>query len=342
MHRKIEEILTAAHLKDASDIHVASGEMVAVRLIGEISFLEELGVMTKIDVLSMVTSMLDQEALTILEDQKEHDFCHASANGNRYRCNVFYQKGLLSLSMRHIKNELLNLDEIGTPEKIKSLLTKKQGLILLSGPAGSGKSTTMAAMIDWINSNRTDRIIMIEDPIEYFIENKKCFISQREIHSDTKSFSNSIRAAMRQDPNIIVIGEIRDRETMEAVMRLCNSGHLVISTIHTSSSSQALYRILSMFPVGQHKAILSQLGDTLLGILNQRLVRSLNEKRIAIFEFMLANLAIKNAVRNGDIAQIENSIATGAIDGMQTFKHHIQHLALTGKINYAETISIVE
>ena len=326
----------------ASDIHIASGERIAIRKIGEILFLDDFGVVSQNDVLEILQSLLSAEKMIQLQNEKEHDFAYSHCDNLRYRCNAFYRRGMLSLSMRCIENKILTLDEIGTPDVVKNLLTKKQGLILLSGPAGSGKSTTMAAMLDWINSNRTDHIITIEDPIEYYIDNKNCFISQRELHSDTKSFSNSLKAAMRQDPNIIVIGEIRDRETMEAVLKLSNSGHLVISTIHTSSSAQTLYRILSMFPYDQHKTILSQLSETLLAILNQRLVQTLDSGRVAIFELLLANHAVRNAVRNGDIAQIENTLGTSAAEGMFTFKKYIEKLAHQQKINYLETLAIFE
>ncbi|NTW27691.1 MAG: PilT/PilU family type 4a pilus ATPase [Candidatus Moranbacteria bacterium] len=342
MQISLKQILAAASQANASDIHIASGEKVAIRTVGDICFLESFGVITKEAVQEIVQSLLDEKTFSLLQTQKEHDFSYSPSEQHRYRCNVFYRRGMLSLSMRAIEKKLLTLEEIGTPEKIQDLLLKKQGLILLSGPAGSGKSTTMAAMLDWINSNRTDHIITIEDPIEYYLENKNCFISQRELHSDTKSFANSLRAAMRQDPNIIVIGEIRDRETMEAVLRLCNTGHLVISTIHTSSASQTIYRILSMFPQEQHKIILSQFSEALLGILNQRLVPTKDSGRIAIFELLLANHAVKNAMRNQDIAQVENTIATSSTEGMLTFKNHIEQLFAQGKIDPIGALATIE
>jgi twitching motility protein PilT len=342
MNTQIETILQKAEAASASDIHLASGEPVAIRVDGEISFPPEFGTTTQEDVLSIIQALLTPETFQNLKQRKEYDFSYSHDEWHRYRCNVFYRKGALSLSMRRIKKKLLTLAEIGVPEQLTELLQKNQGLILISGPAGSGKSTTMAAMLDWINSNRKGHIVTIEDPIEYYFENKNCLISQREIDSDTNSFGDSLRAVMRQDPNIIIVGEIRDNETMETVLKLCSTGHLVISTIHTSSSSQTLHRILSLFPHERHKMILSQLSDTLLAIVNQRLVPTIDSELVAIFELMLANTAIKNAVRGGDIMQIENTILTSSKEGMLTFKRHIDQLALQGRLDRTKALSAIE
>ncbi len=334
MNMEIEKILDAARAANASDIHIASNEKIAFRINGEISFFPtpiENENISKEAVKIIIERMLSQQNIAF-SGKKELDFSYQRSDGTHYRCNAFYCKEMPSLSMRKINDSIPALDEIGTPEKIKELLSKKQGLILISGPAGSGKSTTMASMIDWINMHRTDHIITIEDPIEHHIESKKSFVTQRELHSDTQSFEHSLRAALRQDPNVIAIGEMRDRETIEAVFKLCSTGHLVISTVHAASASQTLYRILSAFPYEQHSIILSQLSDTLLGVLNQRIVPATDNKRLATFEFMIANHAIRNAIRGGDIAQIEHTIATSAQEGMITFDNHLDQLKLMKKI----------
>ncbi len=339
---QIETILEKAQQIKASDIHLASDEFIAVRTVGDISFLEEFGKTTQQDVLQMIQSLLSQQAFQQLQNRKEYDFSFSDNGLNRYRCNVFYRKGTLSLSMRCIEKKLLTLEEIGVPQQLTDLLKKNQGLILISGPAGSGKSTTMAAMIEWINSNKKGHIVTIEDPIEYYFENKSCLISQREMDNDTDSFSASLRAVMRQDPNVIVIGEIRDSETMEAVLRLCSTGHLVISTIHTSSSSQTIHRILGLFSHEKHPLILAQLSDALLAIANQRLAPTFESTRVAIFELLLSNIAIQNSIRNGDLTQLENTIKMGAGEGMLTFRKHIEQLALQGKIDHNRALLLTE
>ncbi len=338
----IETILEKAKQVSASDIHIASDELIALRTVGDISFLEEFGQITQQDVLQIIQSLVNQQTFEQLLNKKEYDFSFSDSNSNRYRCNIFYRKGKLSISIRCIEKEPLSLEEIGVPQQLTSLLKKNQGLILISGPAGSGKSTTLAAMIEWMNSNRKGHIITLEDPIEYYFENKNCLISQREINNDTASFGASLKAVMRQDPNVIIIGEIRDSETMEAVLKLCSTGHLVISTIHTSSSLQTLHRILGLFPHERHRMILSQLSDTLLAVVNQRLAPTLESKRVAIFELLLSNVAIRNIIRNGDLTQIENAIEMGFRDGMFSFKKHIEQLMLQGKIDYEKAIMLTE
>ena len=336
MNIELKTILDAANIFGASDIHINSDEKIAIRVSGVIYFPERLsdfGNLSKQKVKEIVEQLLAQQNM-VIADKQEIDFPYIHDNGTRYRCNAFYRKGALSLSMRKINTLIPTLAEIDAPEKIKEMLSKKQGLILISGPAGSGKSTTMASMVDWININRTDHIITIEDPIEHHLENKNCLITQRELHSDTQSFEHSLRAALRQDPNIIIIiGEMRDRETIEAVFKLCSTGHLVISTVHAASASQTLYRLLSVFPQEQHDIILSQLGETLIGILNQRLIPTIDRAQIATFELMISNQAIKNAIRNRDIAQIEHTIATNLAEGMVTFNNHLAHLKRMGKVD---------
>ncbi|EKE15703.1 MAG: hypothetical protein ACD_11C00110G0011 [uncultured bacterium] len=332
----LDEILQITEPLKPSDVHIASDECVAIRINGEIKLLNELGIISKENLEAIAVGLVGAEKLQKIEEtKKEFDFpySHNSNDGKtRYRCNIFYRKGELSISLRSITSTRQTLDEIGVPEKAQELLKKKQGLILVSGPTGSGKSTTMAAMIDWINENRANHIVTIEDPIEHHITNNKCLVTQREMHSDTESFESSLRAALRQDPDIVVVGEMRDRETIEAVLKLCSAGHLVISTTHAPSASQTLYRILGVFPQEQHSLILAQLGESLLGILNQRLITTIQNDRTAIFEFMNVNRAIKSAIMRGDIFQLDNSITTGLSEGMVTFEKYLNRLIFEGKI----------
>lgn len=332
MDISIKDIIELATSKSASDIHISSNERVAIRVDGEIKFVEEFGILSPEQVDLLKNEMINPSDMP-QNERKEIDFTFALDNDQKFRCNAFERKGMPSLSMRLIQKSIKSFEEIGLPEKLKELLLKKQGLILISGPAGNGKSTTMAAILDWISENRSDHIITIEDPIEHHLENKKSLVSQREIHRDTKSFEDSLRAALRQDPNVIAIGEMRDRETIESVLKLSSTGHLVISTVHASSVSQTIYRILSAFPQEQHSMILSQLAESLLSILSQRLVKNVDGQQLAVFEFMLSNFAIKNALRNGDMPQLEFSIETGMTEGMFTLKQHVTQLVQMGVLN---------
>ncbi|MDD2766643.1 MAG: PilT/PilU family type 4a pilus ATPase [Candidatus Moranbacteria bacterium] len=337
-----EAVLLLAQQENASDIHFSGNNRIAIRVNGSLVFLNYDTIDPKIAeeiILSLIsdTAVRDQFLL-----EKEHDFCFTHKNGVSYRCNAYYKNGYPSISMRCISGNVPSLDQIGAPQKIKSLIQKKQGLIFICGPTGQGKTTTMAAMINEMNKTRSEHILTLEDPIEYVFESEKCMISQRELHTDTLSFDKSLRAAMRQDPDIIVIGEVRDRETAEAVFKLVATGHLVISTVHSTNTAQTLYRIVRMFTPGERDLVLSQMADSLLGILNQRLIPTIDGNRTAIFELLLANWASRNAIRNGDIAQLENTIASSADEGMLTFEQSLSALIREGKVNYSDIASSLE
>jgi len=284
-------------------------------------------------ILSLINDASGRESF---RTNKEYDFCFSHTDGSMYRANAYYKNGSPAISIRLIKSEIPSLDALGVPSKIKELIAKKQGLIFICGPTGHGKTTTLASMIQEMNQTRSEHILMLEDPIEYVFESNKCMISQRELHTDTLSFEQSLRAAMRQDPDIIVIGEVRDRETAEAVFHLVATGHLVISTVHATDASQTLYRISRMFSAGERDMVLSQMADSLLGILNQRLVPTVDGERIAIFELLVANWASRNAIRNGDVAQLMNTLASSLTEGMVTFEQSVSELMRRGKIEFSD------
>ncbi|MBP5993582.1 MAG: PilT/PilU family type 4a pilus ATPase [Candidatus Moranbacteria bacterium] len=319
----------------ASDIHFSGQGRIALRVNGELEFLPYAAIASGIAeelIFGMITDASDRETL---RQTRELDFSFTHTNHVHYRCNAYYKNDNLSIAMRRINTLIPTLDQLGAPEKLHELIRERQGMILVCGPTGHGKTTTMAAMIEEINATRHDHILTLEDPIEHVFESKQCMVSQRELNTDTLSFEKSLRAAMRQDPDIIVVGEVRDRETAQAVFNLVATGHLVITTVHATNAAQTLYRIARMFPPEERDMVLNQMADALLGIVNQRLVRSTDGGRVAIFEMLVANYAVQNSVRNGDVAQLVNTIAMSADEGMLTFEHSAGKLILDGKVDHA-------
>ncbi len=328
-----QSVLREAALVSASDVHFVASEPLALRVDGEIRFSDARS-FTHEEAEAIILRMLPGEReKDQLEKERECDFTYESDDGISFRCNAFHKRGELSVSMRHISQEIPSLSQLGAPEKLSEIVLERQGLILFCGPTGHGKTTTAYALLDEMNRRRSDHIITIEDPIEYHLENRLSVVSQREVPHDTKSFPQSIRAAMRQDPDILMVGEMRDPETVNAVFQLCATGHLVLSTIHANSASQSIYRIVQTFPEAQREWALHQLADALLAVVNQRLVPAQGGGRVAIYEFMLGNYAVKNAIRNGDIAQLDNTIDMSAGEGMLSMRRSAEKLVAEGCIS---------
>lgn len=337
-----EEVLHMAKRENASDIHFSGNGKIALRINGALTFLAYANIAKEVAEHIIEGLMPDDATREKLRTEKEYDFCYAHHDGTNYRCNAYYKNGAASISMRRISESIPTLDQIAVPSTVKDLLQKKQGLILICGPTGHGKTTTLAAMINELNETRDEHILTLEDPIEHVFESKRCMISQREVHTDTHSFENSLRAAMRQDPDIIVVGEIRDRETAEAVFHLVSTGHLVLSTVHATSAPQTLYRIARMFRADERDMVLAQLADALLGIVNQRLVPTLDGGRMAIFELLVANYAARNAIRSGDVAQLVNTITSSSDEGMISFEQSVRKLIDQGKIDHQVAVPYLE
>lgn len=335
----LNELLDLAIEKEASDVHFGAESKIALRIYGEIRFIESAGELGKAQAEKLIFGLLKgEEERNKLIQNRELDFSYKYVDGTTFRCNAFYRRGRIAIVMRRIAKSVPALDALGLPPAIHQFTQAKQGLFLVCGPTGSGKSTTLASMLEEVNETRVEHVVTIEDPIEYIFAEKKCTFSQRELHYDTLSFESALRAVMRQDPDVVMIGEMRDRETITASLNLCETGHLVFSTLHTSGSTQTISRLSQAFPLDQQGAILSRVADSLLGVLSQRLIPKIGGGRVAVFELMVVNDAIRNAIRKGDLPQINNSIATSTGLGMVSMKKSAEKLISQGIIE-AESVA---
>jgi len=290
--------------------------------------------------LVLAKELLGEKRFLKFVQEGELDFAHSMQTGERFRVNAFHQKGNPALALRLINTRIPALPELNLPAILAEFTKKTRGLVLVTGPTGSGKSTTLAAMIDLINSNRSCHIITLEDPIEYVHQHKLSLVNQREIGNDTRSFSQALRAALRQDPDVILVGEMRDLETISIAITAAETGHLVFATLHTSSAAQTVDRIIDVFPPHQQQQIRVQLAETLQGIVAQQLLPRIDKPgRIAAVEVMVATPAIKNQIREGKTHQILSTIQTGGKFGMQTLDSALLHLHREGKIAREEVLN---
>ena len=266
------------------------------------------------------------------------DFGFAFKDKARFRVNAFKAKGSFEIVLRQIPNDILTLGQIGLPDKMKDLLMRPRGLFLVTGPTGSGKSTTLASMIDWINTHREDHVITIEDPIEYFHDHKKCIITQREVGIDVSTFAEAIRSGLRQDPDVILVGEMRDLETIETAITAAETGHLVFATLHTTGSARTVDRIVDVFPSGSKDQIRTQLASSIICVLSQVLCKRVGGGRVAAFEIMITTNAIAQLIRENKTYRITSDIQTGARFGMITLDDHLRSLYNQGIIDANEAI----
>lgn len=318
----IEEVLELAVSKKASDIHISSNLPPVLRIDGKL-FRTNLPVLSSDDVETIIFPILSNEQRRELEQNWELDFGYGLHGVGRFRVNVYKDKGSYAAAFRTINSTPPNFDDLGLPEVMKKVAQRPRGLILVTGPTGSGKSTTLAAMIDYINSSRVEHVLTIEDPIEFIHQSKKCVIHQREIGQDTKSTANALKSALREDPDVILVGEMRDLETTRLALTAAETGHLVLGTLHTSSASQTIDRIVDIFPEVQQQQIRLQLSISLVAVFSQCLLpkiqpNGVKKGRIMAQEIMLVNGAIANLIREQKTAQIYSAIQTGVGSGMQT------------------------
>ena len=321
----IEAILDYAVKQGASDVHISEGDFMAFRVHGEIGKIKgkdsaDDSMKLSHDTMLRLTRQLlhdDEKKIKDFFDRRDLDFAYVAQDGTPFRVNGFFKLGRLGYVMRRIERNAKNMDDLGLPSGLSKVLPAKQGLFLVTGPTGSGKSTTMVSIIDRINEERSEHIITIEDPIEFIFTDKRSIFSQREVGRDTDSFVAAIRAAMREDPDIVMVGEMRDTATVEAAINLAETGHLVFSTLHTSGSVQTINRIIQFFHPDIQAQVRTRLGDSLLGVLSQRLIpRAEGHGRVGIHELMFITPAIRNLIKSGDLVQINNNIELGSQDGM--------------------------
>lgn len=333
---KIEKLLEYVVKQDASDLHLTVGVPPMVRVDGKLTPIPNIPVLTETEVEHLIFSVVDDIQKDILSKDMEVDFSFAFGDVARFRANAYHQKGNLGIALRLIPTKIRTLEELGMPKVVSNFADYPRGLVLVTGPTGSGKSTTLAAMIDKINKERPEHIITVEDPIEYTHAHNKAVIEQREVHYDTRSFSAALRSVLREDPDVVLIGEMRDLETIAAAITIAETGHLVLATLHTNNAAQSIDRMIDVFPPHQQQQIRTQLSNILQAIVSQRLIPAIGGGRVAAAEIMVATAAVRNIIREGKTHQLDAVIQTGAEEEMQSMDHTLATLVKSGKITIDE------
>jgi twitching motility protein PilT len=327
------EVLTRMVELRASDVHLTPGFCPAVRVRGQIAPLDDIPELSPQQTREVVYSILNDDQRKRFENDQQLDFAYAIPGVARFRVNCFFQRGAISAAFRHIPQEIKSLEDLGLPAVLNDFTRKPRGFVLVTGPTGSGKTTTLAAMLDAINREREEHILTIEDPIEFMHPHRKCIVNQREIGADAPDFSKALKAALRQDPDVILVGEMRDIETISTALTAAETGHLVFATLHTQSTSQTVDRIIDVFPAEQQHQVRMQLSIALQGIVTQQLLPTVDGAgRTCACEVLVPTPAIRNLIREGKTHQIYSAIQTSGASGMQTMDAHLAQLVRQGKI----------
>jgi twitching motility protein PilT len=333
---QIDQFLKVLVEQGGSDLHLTVGSPPVMRVHGHMSRIK-FRELTNKDMESLVYEIMEEEWRMRFLDNMDYDFAYEIEGLARFRVNIFWQRKGLGAVMRTIPSKILTFDQLGLPDVVRKFCMMTKGLVLVTGPTGSGKSTTLAAMVDLINDTRADHILTIEDPIEFTHPNKKCLVNQREIATNTKSFANALKAALREDPDVILVGEMRDKETIELGITAAETGHLVFGTLHTSSAPKTVDRIIDVFPADQQEQIRAMLAESLKGVIAQVLLKTADGKgRRAALEIMVGTSAVSNLVRENKIHQIPSMIQTGKKDGMQLLDQHILEYLMSNVITPEE------
>ena len=339
---EINKLLSYALESGASDLHVSSGSIPMVRINGIMKPLN-MSSTTDDDMDSILPQVMSDDQIAKFRERKEIDFSARLDGKGRFRVNFFHQIRGLAAVFRAIPEIPKGFEELALPPILENMSMLDRGLILLTGPTGSGKSTTLAAMVDHINQNRESHIITIEDPVEYFHHSNQCMINQRELGASTHSFANALRSALREDPDVILVGEMRDLETISLALTAAETGHLVLSTLHTASAVKAVDRIIDIFPASQKGQIRSMMSESLETVIAQKLLQTKDKKgRIPALEIMIATTAIRNLIREDRIYQIPSVMQAGGVEGMQTLDQDLQRLVSQGKIQRTAAAQIAE
>lgn len=336
---RIEILLEEVVRRRASDLHLQVGLPPMIRVDGNLVPVAGFNALDEPAVETLIFAILDPDQQQILEKDKEFDFSFAFGTLGRFRVNAYHERGNLAAAFRLIPNEIKTVAELGVPPIVSGFANFPRGLVLVTGPTGSGKSTTLASLIDKINEERSQHIITIEDPIEFTHKSKKSVVVQREVHYDTYSFSAALRSSLRQDPDVVLIGEMRDLETISAAITIAETGHLVLGSLHTNSAAQSIDRMIDVFPPHQQPQIRAQLANILMAICSQRLVPAIGGGRVVAAEVLIANPAVRNIIREGKSHQLDAVIQTGADSGMQTMDRTLVSLVQNGTVTFDDARS---
>ncbi|AZG74203.1 type IV pilus twitching motility protein PilT [Shewanella livingstonensis] len=328
---EITELLAFSVKHKASDLHLSAGVSPMIRVDGEVRKIN-LPALDHQAVHSLVYDIMNDKQRKDYEEHLEIDFSFEVPNLARFRVNAFNQSRGAGAVFRTIPSEILSLEQLGAPDIFKKIASYPRGLVLVTGPTGSGKSTTLAAMVDYVNENRHDHILTIEDPIEFVHQNKQCLINQREVHKHTHSFNAALRSALREDPDVILVGEMRDLETIRLAMTAAETGHLVFGTLHTTSAAKTIDRVVDVFPEGEKSMVRTMLSESLQAVISQTLIKKIGGGRVAAHEIMMGTPAIRNLIREDKVAQMYSAIQTGMSHGMQTLDQCLQTLVNRGLI----------
>src|SRR6266496_1031841 len=333
---RIEILLEEVVKKKASDLHLQVGLPPMLRVDGGLAPVSGADALTEETIETLIFAILDEDQKQILLKDKEFDFSFAFGDLGRFRVNAFHERGNMAGALRLIPNEIKTVTELGMPAIVTGFANYPRGLVLVTGPTGSGKSTTLAALVDQINTEKAHHIITIEDPIEFTHKSKKSVVVQREVHYDTYSFSAALRSSLRQDPDVVLIGEMRDLETIAAAVTIAETGHLVFATLHTNSAAQSIDRMIDVFPPHQQPQIRSQLSNILMAICSQRLIPAIGGGRMAAAEILVVTPAVRNIIREGKSHQLDAVIQTSADQGMQSMDRTLVSLVQAGTVTYDE------
>jgi twitching motility protein PilT len=331
--KPIDHYLRTLWEHKGSDLLLVAGAPPTVRMDGELRPIGGEKPLTAQHLDDLITEVLGKELSVRLHDEREIDFSFGWEWQARFRGNAFHQRGSLALALRLIPREIPTFEELGLPLAVQELANAPQGLVLVTGPTGSGKSTTLASMIRYIADHRACHILTIEDPIEFHHEHRRSVVTQREIGTDSESFARALRSALREDPDVLLVGEMRDVESISAALTISETGHLVFATLHTNDTSQAIDRVIDVFPAERQSQIRVQFAGALVGVLAQRLVPRVGGGRVAAFELLFATPAVRNLIREGKTEQLRNTIATGQRAGMQTLEMALNELVMAGVVS---------
>jgi twitching motility protein PilT len=335
---QIDRLLDTVVRYDASDLHLTVGRQPTIRLHGHLKNLQT-KVLDSEDMVGLMKSITPERNQQELQEVGGTDFGFAYGDAARFRVSVFRQKGELAIVLRQIPNRIMTFEQIGLPEICRELIRRPQGMFLVTGPTGSGKTTSLATMLDYINANYDRHIVTMEDPIEYYHNHKKSIVNQREVGNDVPSFAEALRRVLRSDPDVILVGEMRDLETIEAAIRAAETGHLVFATLHTNGAAKTIDRIVDAFPVSQQNQVRVQLSTALISVLSQQLLARIDQAgRVAAYEFLVVTPAIANLIRDAKTFRIDSMIQTGKKFGMQLLDDHLWSLYTRGIISAEEMI----